>query len=151
MAAQNDTSMAGWGYTGWQGLLRPVNGAYTASMGNLTWSPWQGYSLVRVRKPSSKIAFMDGCDSQTNVWGSNPTGASGYWTLGEKVGSGGVAYRHNGQQTANGVFFDGHAQNRNFIRKTEKRGGRIFLPPCYLCNTFILKNVCSAASKAFRA
>ncbi len=114
MAAQNDTTMAGFGYTGWKALLRPVNGAYAADMGNLSWSPWQGYSLVRVRKPSSKIAFMDACGGQLNVWSSNPTGASGYWTIGETIDTGGVAYRHNGKQTANGVFFDGHAQNRKY-------------------------------------
>ncbi len=114
MAAQNDTTMAGFGYTGWQGLLRPVSGAYAACMGNLGWSSWQGYSLVRVRKPSSKIAFMDACVAQLNVWNSNPTGASGYWTLGETTDNGGVAYRHGGKQTANGVFFDGHAENRKY-------------------------------------
>ncbi|MFA6101747.1 MAG: type II secretion system protein [Victivallaceae bacterium] len=114
MAAQNDNSMAGYGYTGWKAALRPVNGAYAANMGNLTWVPWAGYSMVKIRNPSNKAAFMDACDSQANVWSSNPTGATGYWALGEKVGSGGVAYRHSGNQTANVVFFDGHAQNRKY-------------------------------------
>ena len=111
-AAQNNTAMAGYGYTGWQAAYRPVSGSYAANYGNLgSGNPTCVFFMVKIIKPSSKVAFMDACDWMLNVWQSNP---GNYWTGGEGIGVNRIAYRHANQKNLNAVFFDGHAENRRY-------------------------------------
>jgi prepilin-type N-terminal cleavage/methylation domain-containing protein/prepilin-type processing-associated H-X9-DG protein len=112
MAAHNDTSMAGYGYTGWRAATRPVDGSYAATYYNDVPDMWKfAYALKLVKKPGQKLAFVDSTDWAVNVWSSNPTS---YWNNGEKYTSGGVAYRHGNKQTTNCAFFDGHVENRRY-------------------------------------
>ena len=113
-AALRDKSMANWGYTGVEATYRPVNGCYAANYGNLNMGVGDaGFSMVKIKKVSNKIAFIDASDWMLNVWGSNPTG---YWNNGEMIGVGRAAYRHGERKTLNITFFDGHVENLRYDR-----------------------------------
>ena len=110
MAAQNDTSMSTWG----DSTYRPVKGSYAMSRGSLDISgatPSCGYAMSQIRKPSIKLAWTDACDWAVEQYSSDPLH---YWTNGEVLTSGWVAYRHGNLKTANVVFFDGHAANLKY-------------------------------------
>ncbi len=112
MAAHNDNTMAGYGYTGWRGATRPVDGSYAGTSYNDVPDIWHfAYALKLIKKPGQKVAFIDSTDWSANVWVSNPTS---YWNNGEKLNSGAVAYRHANKQTTNCAFFDGHVENRRY-------------------------------------
>ncbi len=111
-AAIRDQSMKNWGYTGADAEYRPVQGCYAANYANLDVSSGNAaFSMVKVRNPSSKIAFIEGNDWMLNVWGSNP---DGYWSNGEVLYAARVAYRHGNQKSTNMTFFDGHVENRRY-------------------------------------
>lgn len=67
--------------------------------------------MSQIRKPSIKLAWTDACDWVLDQYASDPLH---YWTNGESLTSGWVAYRHGNLKTVNVVFFDGHAANLKY-------------------------------------
>jgi len=110
-AALRDKSMASMGYAGVDATYRPVNGSYAINADNNNTGPTAAFRTSKVRNPSSKLAFVDANDWMITVWGSLP---GAYWTGGEKIGAGYVAYRHGNMKTLNAAYFDGHAGNRRY-------------------------------------
>lgn len=76
---------------------------------------WGSYKLNRIKFPTVAIAFAEARQgASVSYYGSMPTGASGYWAVGEYAGVAGdsvecVAYRHTNKRDVNAAFFDGHA------------------------------------------
>ncbi len=73
------------------------------------------YQLSRTQSPSDKYLFMESANWTSDYGTSNPSSTNGYWTIGEKEGGYScVTYRHDGQQSANVGFFDGHVAKLNW-------------------------------------
>mgnify|MGYP005959468553 FL=1 len=73
------------------------------------------YQLSKVKSSSDKFLFVE-CANWTSSYDSaNPAGSGGYWAIGDKEGGySAVTYRHDGQQSSNVGFFDGHVAKLNW-------------------------------------
>ena len=73
------------------------------------------YQLSKVKSSSDKFLFVE-CANWTSSYDSaNPAGSGGYWAIGDKEGGySAVTYRHDGQQSSNVGFFDGHVAKVNW-------------------------------------
>lgn len=84
-----------------------------------TWAAttFHGYRVTAIKKPGHKFAFADGNDGILGYTAANPE--TYYWVYGESYsatrGKCATAYRHGQRLSANMVFFDGHAENRNWL------------------------------------
>ena len=94
-----------------------TNASYTYGMNRegSSGGGWGSYKLNRIKLPTIAIAFTEArLGASAAYYGSSPTGANGYWTVGEYAGVAGdstecVAYRHSNKRDVNAAFFDGHA------------------------------------------
>ncbi len=90
----------------------PANYGETPSDGS-TSSERLVFRLNRVKAPSKKFGFMETTNNGSiSNWSSAP---SLFWATGNKSGgASNAAYRHNGRQSMNITFFDGHVESRNY-------------------------------------
>ncbi len=71
------------------------------------------FQLGRVKNPSGRLVFLEAMGWNPSYGTADPAATNGYWTLGE-ASSTAVAYRHDGQQSCNVGFFDGHAAKHRY-------------------------------------
>jgi prepilin-type processing-associated H-X9-DG protein/prepilin-type N-terminal cleavage/methylation domain-containing protein len=90
------------------------------------------YRVAKIVDPSTAYAFLDAVDWQ--VVYSSAKADSYYWVYGDTYTPGTTAYRHNGKQSANILFFDGHVENSNWKKVyTNTRGWNVYgcIPPVF--------------------
>jgi len=85
-----------------------------------TWgTAFRGYFLPKVKRPSSKLVFIDAFDWMVAYSASNPNyNGKAYWTFLETPDAtritNGTNYRHDGNSSANVAFFDGHVESKRW-------------------------------------
>ncbi len=84
--------------------------------------------LTKVRKPTERLLFTEVTDNGLAT-SSRRDPAQNWWVTGDNPAdySSNPAYRHNGDQTINVVYFDGHAVNHNW-REFMAMPGECWLP-----------------------
>lgn len=111
--------------TGWTKGYRYLYNAYgmtfwgTTYIGNSAtvydWTEQRSTKLSLVKAPSRRFLFIetikDGWAGPTEC---KPDKAGGWWAAGNDSNQWGIAYRHNGNNSVNSAYFDGHVQSINY-------------------------------------
>ena len=97
-------------------LLRYSYGMSTTgfdTVGGMYAMDYASYRLEQVKSPSGRLIFVEAQGWNPSYSTADPAATNGYWTVGE-TDCNAVSYRHDGQQSCNVGFFDGHAANLRY-------------------------------------
>ena len=104
-----------WIGAGWQTLSSTYADEYLNGelLPGMTSDEGRYYRLNKIRAASRKIAFTETTYAGRNtMWKMSP---EKFWATGNNSGSDWYsAYRHNNSRAMNVIFFDGHAENRDY-------------------------------------